>query len=334
MADSALVSVVIPAYNAAATLDETLRSVRSQTHRALEIIVVDDGSTDHTRLVAEHHAATDDRVQIICQANAGVAAARNTGWNRARSELIAFIDADDLWAPTKIERQVQALLASTEQVGLVYCWSVRINHQSEIIGLQDRARWEGDVLKRIVSSNFVGNGSAVLVRREALIHANGFDSRLREAGAEGCEDLLAYYRIAERFHFAVVPEPLIGYRHLPTSMSSHRTSMIRSWLLVIDEMIARHPEHSHALRNGFCAYARWIVKDVLWNDELSQVPSLLVALLRPSPRLAMEMLLKDLPIALIIRVRNRIRPLYRGSINFARPETGPRFVIGELDKCQ
>jgi glycosyltransferase involved in cell wall biosynthesis len=334
MADSQLVSVVIPAYNAAATLDETLRSVRSQTHQALEIIVVDDGSTDNTRAVAERHATVDHRVQIVTQDNAGVAAARNAGWNRARSELIAFIDADDLWAPTKIERQVQALLAGSEQVGLVYCWSVRINSRSEIIGPQDRARWEGDVLSRIVSCNFVGNGSAVLVRREALIHANGFDSRLRGAGAEGCEDLLVYYRIAERYHFAVVPEPLIGYRHLPNSMSSHRTSMVRSWLLVIEEMIARHPEHSHALKSGFCAYARWIVKDVLWNDELRQLPSLLMSLLRPTPTLAMEMLLKDVPIALLIKVRNRLRRLYRGTVNFTKAETGQRFLIGDLDQCQ
>src|SRR5690348_12029992 len=109
MTDEELVSVVIPAYNAAATLDETLRSVRSQTHRALEIIVVDDGSVDDTREIAGRHAAVDDRVQVVTQSNAGLAASRNAGWMRARSELIAFIDADDLWAPTKIERQLERL---------------------------------------------------------------------------------------------------------------------------------------------------------------------------------------------------------------------------------
>lgn len=334
MADSQLVSVVIPAYNAAATLDETLRSVRSQTHRALEIIVVDDGSTDRTRMVAERHAAVDHRVQVISQANAGVAAARNTGWNRARSELIAFIDADDLWAPTKIERQVQALLAGNERIGLVYCWSMRINSLSEIIRVQNHATWDGDVLNRIVSSNFIGNGSAVLIRREALIHANGFDSRLRGAGAEGCEDLLAYYRIAERYHFAVVPEPLVGYRHLPNSMSSNRISMLRSWLLVFDEMIARHPEHSHALESGLNAYRRWIVNDVVWNDELKQLPSLMLSFLRPTPLLAMEMLLKDVPIALIIKVRNRLHRLYRKTGNVTKAEPVQRFLIGDLDQCQ
>lgn len=334
MADSQLVSVVIPAYNAVATLDETLHSVRSQTHRALEIIVVDDGSTDNTRMVAERHAAVDHRVQLLTQENAGVAAARNTGWKHARSELIAFIDADDLWAPTKIERQVQAILASSEQVGLVYCWSVRINSLSEIIGVQNRARWEGDVLSRIVSSNFIGNGSVVLVRREALILANGFDSRLRNSGAEGCEDLLAYYRIAERYHFVVVPEPLVGYRYLPTNMSSNRPSMLRSWLLVFEEMIAQHPEHSHALKSGFRAYRSWIVRDVLWNNEQKQLLSMLLSLLRPTPTLAMEMLLKDIPIALIVMVHSQLRRLYREPVNRTKAETGPRFLIGDLDQCQ
>src|SRR4051812_20898906 len=105
MTDQQLVSVVIPAYNAAATLDETLRSVRSQTHGALEIIVVNDGSADGTGTIAQRHAAVDHRVQVVTQDNAGLAASRNAGWMRARSEVIAFIDADDLWAPTKIERQ-------------------------------------------------------------------------------------------------------------------------------------------------------------------------------------------------------------------------------------
>lgn len=105
-----LVSVVIPAFNAEATIDETLCSVRSQSHERLEIIVVDDGSTDDTVAVAERHADRDPRITIIRQDNAGVAAARNAGWQAARAEFIAFIDADDLWAPGKIERQLQAMI--------------------------------------------------------------------------------------------------------------------------------------------------------------------------------------------------------------------------------
>ena len=215
MKDAQLVSVVIPAYNASATLDETLRSVRSQTHDVLEIIVVNDGSTDDTGAIAKRHAAVDDRVQVVTQDNAGLAAARNAGWRRARSDLIAFLDADDLWAPTKIERQIEALQSGGQHVGLVYCWYVRIDSQSIITAVSEGTRLEGHALERILADNFVGNGSSVLVRRQALIDADGFDSGLRAAGAEGCEDWLVNCRVAERYHYAVVPEHLIGYRHLP-----------------------------------------------------------------------------------------------------------------------
>src|SRR5260221_13860612 len=92
--DEELVSVIIPAYNAQATLDETLNSVRSQTHRNLEIVVVDDGSTDDTAIVAQRHSAVDSRVHIIRQDNAGVAAARNAGIAATSGRYVAPIDAD------------------------------------------------------------------------------------------------------------------------------------------------------------------------------------------------------------------------------------------------
>src|SRR4051812_29793927 len=113
-APSQLVSAVIPAFNAERTINDTLRSVRSQTHRNLEIIVVDDGSTDRTRSIVEEHASRDSRVTLISQVNAGVAAARNVGWQSSHSEWIAFLDADDLWAPTKIEKQLEVMIAGGE----------------------------------------------------------------------------------------------------------------------------------------------------------------------------------------------------------------------------
>src|SRR5689334_6839377 len=121
-ADS-VVGVVIPAYNAAATLDETLCSVRAQTYLTLEIIVVDDGSRDATPEIALRHAAGDRRVRLIRQANAGVAAARNRGIEETRADLVAPIDADDLWAPTKIARQMEVLRRASPETALVYTWS-------------------------------------------------------------------------------------------------------------------------------------------------------------------------------------------------------------------
>src|SRR5260221_14503963 len=103
-----LVSVVIPAFNAGATIDETLRSVRSQSHERIEIIVVDDGSTDDTLAVAERPADQDPRIKIIRQDNAGGAAARNAGGQAACAEFIAFIEPGDLWGRSMFGRQLQA----------------------------------------------------------------------------------------------------------------------------------------------------------------------------------------------------------------------------------
>jgi glycosyltransferase involved in cell wall biosynthesis len=329
--DSQLVSVVIPAYNAALTLDETLRSVRSQTHRALEIIVVDDGSTDSTRLVAEQHAARDSRVRVVTQDNAGVAAARNSGWRRARADLIAFVDADDLWAPTKIERQLRALREAGPQVGLVYCWYVRIGGDSQFHRAFEGARHEGDVLGRLIGWNFIGNGSSALVRKQALEYAEGFDSRLRAAGAEGCEDRLFYCRVAKKYHYAVVPEHLTGYRRLPDNMSSNRPRMLRSWLLVDDELLASCPEHGGALRSALRNYCRWLVNDALSSNALGQLAPLLGVMARRSPTLAIDVLLTDLRQGIQDRIRGRLRSLIGGGASSATEWRTQRFLVGEPD---
>lgn len=294
MSGERLVSVVIPAYNAAATLDETLRSVRAQTHRALEIIVVDDGSTDATAAIAQQHALADGRVLLLRQNNAGVAQARNHGWQRARADWVAFVDADDLWAPTKIERQLATLDSGGQRVGLVYCWFAKIDHASRIAGTQHNPRWQGDVMQPILLSNFIGNGSSALIRREALAAAGGFDAGLQARGAHGCEDYLLYFRIAEAWHFALVPQRLVGYRWLPDNMSSNRPRMLRSWLLVQDEMLARHPEQARLMQQGVRHYAGWLMDDALSCGALGQLAPLWWLLLKRRPGTALQVLVSDL----------------------------------------
>ena len=247
---SHLVSVVIPAYNAEATIDDTLRSVRSQTHRDLEIIVVDDGSTDRTTSVVKAHAAVDGRVTLIAQENAGVAAARNAGWQSARSALIAFVDADDLWAPSKIERQLDVILSGGLQVGLVYTWWALIDEHNRIRCKVRGRDIAGDVLEQTLMGNFVGHASSPLIRRQALVEAGGFDSGLRDAGIHGCEDLLIYHRIARRYHFGLVPDHLTGYRVASGRMSSDRPRMLKSFKMVANEMKLGHPESARKSGHG------------------------------------------------------------------------------------
>lgn len=327
MPNQGFVSVVIPAHNAAETLDETLRSVRSQTNQELEIIVVDDGSTDCTAAIAERHAVVDGRVRVIRQDNAGVAAARNAGWRSAASDLIAFVDADDLWAPTKIERQVAALGLGGDRVGLVYCWVAFVNPAGYVIAPCRSGHHTGNVIPLIFVNNMVVSGSTPLIRRQALIDAGGYDSGLRAAGAEGCEDHLTCCRVAAKYHFACVPEYLVGYRISGSSMSSSRQRMLRSWLIVRDEMAARYPEHRNALALGLRRYGRGLFINALRHGQVRQVRDLLFLLLKDDPVLATRVASTGLLSTLRVVARDTMRRARRNGLK--EWPRGERFIIGE-----
>jgi glycosyltransferase involved in cell wall biosynthesis len=241
MLSEPLVTVVIPAYNASATIDETLASVRAQTHRNLEIVVVDDGSRDATTDLVLNQAKVDPRIRLIRQANAGVAAARNRGIAEASAELIAPVDADDLWRPDKIARQVSALDEGGARVALVYTWFASIDAASSVLGLSYPITYQGEVLPEILRSNFIGNGSACLMRKAAVVEVGAYDPSLRARAGQGCEDWKLYMLLAEKYEFAVVRDYLIGYRRLPENMSSDIMQMLRSWELIAAVMRTRQP---------------------------------------------------------------------------------------------
>lgn len=240
--DTPLVSVIIPAYNAAAFIDRTLRSVLAQTYRHLEVLVVDDGSIDRTPKIVAAFARQDDRVRLLQQANAGVAAARNLAIAHAQGELIAPIDADDLWYPDNLERQVECMVQGGHSVGLVYSWSVDIDESDRLLGGFRAANIEGNVYATLICHNFLGNASASMMRRSCLEQVGGYDSGLRSQRAQGCEDWDLYLRIAEKYEFRSVPAFLIGYRKLSASMSCDYTQMARSHRFVMQAVQQQHPE--------------------------------------------------------------------------------------------
>ena len=130
--DKALVSVIIPAFNAAANIRQTLNSVLAQTYQEIEVIVVDDGSSDATSAIVEEFVARDPRFQLVRQSNAGVGAARNTAIRKARGKYIAPLDADDFWFPEKLEKQVACIEQCGDETGLVYCWSTLIDRARRV----------------------------------------------------------------------------------------------------------------------------------------------------------------------------------------------------------
>lgn len=239
-----LVSVIIPAYNAEATLDETLKSVCNQTYHDIEIIVVDDGSNDGTVDVARRHAASDHRIRIISIENSGVAHARNVGIAASRGDFIAPVDADDLWHPEKIARQMAVMRAHGRELGYVYTLYRRIDADGRVLYSSGKGDFTGHVYLRSLLVNFVGNGSSLLARRAAVDEVGGYEPDLHRRDAQGCEDYLIQILMARSWTVGLVPEYLTGYRKTPGAMSSDWERMMRSNLVTLEHVARRFPETS------------------------------------------------------------------------------------------
>ena len=209
-----LISVIVPAHNVERFIGQTLQSVLHQTHRALEVIVVDDGSSDRTAEIVAAFAERDPRVRLIRTHNVGVSAARNLAIAQSRGPFIATLDADDIWRRDKLARQLAVMRASGPEIGVVYCWSAGIDERNRIIlPSWNNSVAAGNVLLDIVVSGIAGNGSTPLMRRKYVEAAGGYDAELTL-----CEDWKFYTALAGVCEFAVVPEYLTGYRlHLSSA---------------------------------------------------------------------------------------------------------------------
>lgn len=297
-AQAGLVSVIVAAYNAEHTIGETLRSVLAQTWRSIEVIVVDDGSHDNTAACVLALAAGDDRIRLLRQTNRGVATARNLAIAVARGEYVAPVDADDVWAPHKLQRQVECLRASPADTALVYGWWSWIDADGRFLDRSPRWHEQGWVLERLVEINFIGNASVPLFTREALLRQGGYDARLRDLDAQGCEDWDLALKVAEHHRVAVVPEILVGYRRHRSSMSGGCDAMWASGCRVLDELAARQPGlPASLLRAGRGQFAlhlagvsfwsgrglqacRWACKSRAWSTLAQITPSVLALLWR------------------------------------------------------
>jgi glycosyltransferase involved in cell wall biosynthesis len=234
-----LVTVIIPAYNAASTIKSTLASVSAQTYRRLEIIVIDDGSRDETPTLVSRFAEHDSRVRLLQKENAGPAAARNLGIENANGEFIAPIDADDVWHPTKIEKQLAVIESSSRNVGAVTCWSRAINPGGQILFDLKTFDFRGEVFAPLIFWNFVQSGS-VLFRRSVALEFGGYDVEL--ASHAPVEDFKFNLQLAERCDFDLVPEFLFGWTLRSGSRSTDIDAMLRYRSIVVNDARARHPE--------------------------------------------------------------------------------------------
>ena len=228
---SARVSVVIPVFNYARYVGAAIESVLVQTVPPHEIIVVDDGSTDDTPSVL---AGFGSRITTIRTSGVGSPEARNIGARRATGNVLAFLDADDLWMPRKLERQL-ARLAERPEAGLVHCGVQDIDATGAPVG-QHLDGMEGWVAKDIVlwkREVILGGGSGAVMTRQAFEDAGGWDPNVQPA-----EDWDLFFRIAIRYPVAFVPEILVQYRKHGGNQSLRIARIGRASLRIMNKLFA------------------------------------------------------------------------------------------------
>jgi glycosyltransferase involved in cell wall biosynthesis len=207
------VSVVIPSYNSASSVREAIQSVLDQAYTDLEIIVVDDGSTDNTECMVRSFG---DRVSYLKQENKGASSARNSGIQKSQGSYVAFLDSDDLWLPGKLAEQIP-LLEHDPEVGLVYSdWTV-VSDQGvlEPSYLSNLPTASGYVFNELVQSGFILT-SGTIVRRSCFDDVGDFDETLSIA-----QDYDLWLRICYRWKIVLVNKPLVIKRSWDGSLSSN-----------------------------------------------------------------------------------------------------------------
>jgi glycosyltransferase involved in cell wall biosynthesis len=218
------VSVIIPAYNAAKFLPTSIESVIGQTYDSWEMVLVDDGSNDETReLVASYAPKMGHKLRYVYQPNRGLPAARNTGIRNSQGDLIALLDADDIWLPLRLERSVAAMDSDAE-VGLVHGRFERVNPEGSPIGqIQPiflREYLSGRIADHIYTRKIHLACATTTFRKSCIDKAGWFDETMRST-----EDRDLWFRIACHYRVAFVDEIIAQYRVSPGSMSSNTDRM-------------------------------------------------------------------------------------------------------------
>lgn len=218
-----LVSIIVPAHNAEATLRDAVQSALRGDYASFELIIVDDGSTDSTAAIAAEIAAEDSRVRVCRRLKGGVSAALNSGLAPASGDYVARLDADDLWHPSKLSKQVE-LACSRPEAAFLYCFVRYIDGAGRVLFDAEQQRFPERAFARGFYESLIGGNSSALIKRSAIAEADGYDERLAS-----WEDWLLQLRITARHPVAFVPEYLVGYRARPGSLSADPANMLQSW---------------------------------------------------------------------------------------------------------
>lgn len=234
------VSVVIPAYNKANLTIRTVKSVLNQTYENIEIIVVDDGSTDDTKVQLQLFGG---RIHYIYKQNGGASSARNIGIKQATGEYIALIDCDDIFCPEKISKSV-ACLEKQNDCGFVYTGAHFINSDDNIISRSEISNscFSGWISSKLILRNFICN-STVVVKKECFEKVGFFDEKIFMPA-----DWDMWLRISENYKAAYVNERLTCYRLTGSYIASNMEEAIKEECYVLDKAFIRNDNLSRKLK--------------------------------------------------------------------------------------
>ncbi len=246
------VSVVMAAKNYARFLPAAVESVFAQTVADWELVIIDDGSTDETPTVVKPYLG-DPRVRYVRSDKLGQPRAKNLGIQLSRGDVIAFLDADDAWQPTKLEKQLALL---RDDVGVVFCGRELIDESGTRLAKQPTANPPtGRVLDKMFVQNFVCFSSA-MVRRQVFDHVGSFDPQWDLA-----IDFDLWLRVAKHHSFAYVPEPLVLYRTGHGNLSQKLSDRVATAFSIMHRH--RHAVSREAVADGYGSTActmGWVLR--------------------------------------------------------------------------
>jgi len=241
------ISVLIPVYNGAKFLNESILSVLRQTFTDFEIVVVDDGSTDQTKnIVEEISALFPNKIHYSYQDNQGVSLARNAAINLSQGRFLAFLDSDDYWLPNHLEEQIK-VIENNIDIGLVHSNISQISEDGKFIKIPQRKKQylSGSIFEYLFLRKANIACSTSLFRKDCCEAIGLFDPFLTKLG---CEDRDYWLRIAQRFKIVYIDKVLTSYRINSQGMSKNIDNMFKARLYIVDKYCPVNGKN-HRLRN-------------------------------------------------------------------------------------
>jgi glycosyltransferase involved in cell wall biosynthesis len=241
------VSVIIPTYNRENLIVRAIYSVLKQTYQDFEIIVVDDGSTDHTEDVIRQLQNKEKRIIYIKnKKNKGAATARNTGIREAKGKYIAFQDSDDEWLSGKLEKQMKMFKKAPLEIGVIYTGFWRIEaDKKEYIPSDKIIKKEGYIHIELLKGNFVTTQS-IVVRKECFEKVGMFEEDLPRL-----QDWELVLRLSKYYHFKFIDDPLLVSHHTPDSISANDEALIKAYELIINKHYQDFVKHKKILSKHY-----------------------------------------------------------------------------------